>query len=101
MRESSTYQMILNEGREEGLARGRDIGRSEGRQEGRQEGRNEGRQEGLIQGEQSALLILLQEKFGAMPPDIELRIRATTDPIQLQNAVKQVLYIASPGDLQL
>jgi hypothetical protein len=50
MRESSTYQAILREGREEGLREGRKEGREEGRVEGREEGRVEGREKGRVEG---------------------------------------------------
>ena len=50
MRESTTYQAILNEGLEMGLEKGRSEGRMEGRSEGRMEGRMEGRLEGRSEG---------------------------------------------------
>ena len=81
IRESSTYQAILDEGREEGL--------------------REGRNEAIIQGEQVAIITFLQERFGAVPPEVETRVRATTDPTRLQAAIRQVLQIDAPGDLQL
>ena len=89
MRESSTYQLILEEGIEVGFQRGHN------------EGRNEGQKMGVVQGEQQALLAFLEERFGNVPPEVKSRILATTDPSRLQNAVRQVLRIQSPGDLQL
>ena len=89
MRESSTYQLILEEGIEVGFQRGHN------------EGRNEGQKMGVVQGEQQALLAFLDERFGNVPAEVKSRILATTDPSRLQNAVRQVLRIQSPGDLQL
>jgi hypothetical protein len=77
MRESSTYQAILQEGRVEGLARGR------------------------VEAQQDNLLDLLREKFGVVPPEIEARVRATTDPERLRTALLQVLKINSPAELPL
>lgn len=77
MRESSTYQAILEEGREEG------------------------RDEGRIQTRQEDLFTLLQERFGAVPPEVEARIRATTDPVRLHAAVRQVLRINAPDEIPL
>jgi hypothetical protein len=72
MRESSTYQAILDEGRaEERVAR------------------------------QEDLIAVLREKFGTVPPEIEAKIRTTTDTDKLRNAFRQVLHIATPTDLPL
>lgn len=73
MRESATYQAILEEGRDEGLLLAR----------------------------REDLLALLQERFGAVPPDGEAKVRATTDEAKLQAALRRVLHIAAPGDLPL
>src|SRR5262245_57351783 len=61
MRESTTYQAILREGRQEG----RQEGWQEGRQEGWQEGRQEGVIEGRIAGERRILLRQGTKRFGA------------------------------------
>ena len=50
MRESTTYQWILKEGREEGIKQGLQEGRQEGRQEGLQAGIQEGLQAGIQRG---------------------------------------------------
>jgi hypothetical protein len=73
MRESSTYQLILEEGREEGAVRNG----------------------------QANLLALIEERFGAVPPEVEARVRAVTDPARLQAALRQVLRVAAPADLPL
>jgi hypothetical protein len=77
MRESSTYQAILEEGRVEGEVRGE------------------------IRTRQEDLLTLLQERFGVVPPEVEARIRAATDPVRLRAALRQVLQITAPDQLSL
>jgi predicted transposase YdaD len=93
MKESSTYQAILDEGRDEG--------RNEGLARGRIEGRTEGRIEGLISARQEDVLALLQERFGTVPPEVEARVRATTDESVLQTALRRVLHITAPDQLPL
>jgi predicted transposase YdaD len=61
---------------ERGREAGRREGREEGREEGRQEGREQGREEGLRLGRASALLELLQAKFGEVPPEVVDRVRS-------------------------
>jgi hypothetical protein len=73
MKESSTYQAILEEGR---------AGEA-------------------VAARQETLLALLQERFGAVPPDVEAKVRATTDVAKLQTALRRVLHIAAPGELPL
>ena len=73
MRESSTFQAILEEGREEGLLAAR----------------------------QEDVLALLQERFGTVPPEVEARVRATTDLAKLQTALRRVIHIATPAELPL
>ncbi len=77
MRESSTYQAILREGRVEG------------------------RVEGIISTRQDDLLDLLRERFGVVPPEVEARVRAVTDPERLRTALRQVLKINSPAEIPL
>lgn len=73
MRESSTYQAILEEGRDKGSVAAR----------------------------QEDVLALLQERFGTVPPEVEAKVRATTDVAKLQTALRRVLHIAAPGELPL
>jgi hypothetical protein len=77
MRESSTYQAILEERREEGLTKG------------------------MVLGRQEALLAVLHERFPVVPPEVEARIRASTDLDRLQAAIRQALHINSPAELSL
>ena len=76
MRESSTYQMILREGREEG----RIIGHNEGRSEGRSEGREEGR----IVEARANLLLLGVRRFGALSGAQRERIETETSLPRLE-----------------
>jgi predicted transposase YdaD len=77
MRESSTYQAILREGRDEGRA------------------------EEAVTARQEDLLALLQERFGPVPPEVEAKVRATMDVTKLQAALRRVLHIAGPDELPL
>lgn len=76
MRESTTYLSILEEGRIEGRA--------------------EGRAAGIATGEQNALLALIRARFGAVPPAVEAKVRATTDPAALEAAVGRAVQVAAP-----
>ncbi len=71
MRESTTYQWILKEGREEGIKQGIQEGRQEGLKEGLQKGIQEGLQEGLQEGRvtEARRLLLRQgvKRFGNPP----------------------------------
>ncbi|MFN0073771.1 MAG: hypothetical protein ACKVVP_20005, partial [Chloroflexota bacterium] len=68
MRESSTYQFILDEGRAEGRAEGEERGRAEGEERGRAEGEARGR---AVEA-RSLLLLMGTTKFGA--PDAATRV---------------------------
>lgn len=73
MRESSTYQAILEEGEEIGVLRAR----------------------------RDTLLEQLQERFGAVSPELEAKVRATTDVTKLQAALRQIVRISTPDELTL
>jgi predicted transposase YdaD len=77
MRESSGYQAILKEGREEG------------------------REESVLKGLQLSVITLLESRFGSIPAEIESQIRQCTDAERLRKAVQQVLTIAKPNELVL
>jgi hypothetical protein len=81
MKESSTYQAILDEGRDEGRA--------------------EGLTSGVLAARREDVLALLHERFGAVPPDVEARVRAATDPVALQAALRRVLHLSAPDELVL
>jgi hypothetical protein len=50
---------------------------------------------------QTHLRDLLQDRFGTVPESLAQRIEATTDPERLRAAVRQVLQIKTPDELQL
>ena len=77
MKDSTTYQAILREGRQEG------------------------RQEGVVATRQEALLDILRDRFGAVPEAVEARVLATTDAAALKAAIPAALHVASPDDLTL
>jgi predicted transposase YdaD len=83
MRESTTYQAILREGREEG--------RIEGRNEGRVEGRNEGRVEGRVGEAQRMLSMLGETRFGAPDEATRGAIESIDDVERLERMTKRIL----------
>ena len=85
MKESSTYQAILEEGRVEGEIKGEIKGQAMG----------------LLKGEQNSLLIILRDRFGEVPAEIESRIRAITEAARLQHAILRAIRISTIDDLEL
>ena len=81
MRESSTYQAILEEGLEEGLELGRE--------------------EGEIASRQQDVLDLLEERSGAVPTDVAARVRGCRDAARLRTVLRQCVRIAAAADLQV
>ncbi len=81
MKESSTYQAILEEGRVEGEIKG-EI-------------------KGEINARQSMLLDILHDRFGEVPADVESRIRAVTEAARLQHAILRAIRISTIDDLEL
>lgn len=75
MRESSTYQGILREGRVEG------------------------RVEGRIEEGRDSILLVLRTRFNSVPTDVENRVRATTDPAALQAALVRAVQVSKPEEL--
>ena len=82
MKESVTYQAILQEGREEGREEGLVQGRVQGREEGREEGRSESRQ---------ILLALGTVRFGKPSPKIRRAVARIADPETLKRLAVRVL----------
>jgi predicted transposase YdaD len=97
MHESTTYQAILREGRDEGLK----LGRQEGLQAGRQEGLQAGRQEGQIEARQDDLIDLLQERFGVVPDELTSQIRTTRDLPRLRQAMRRALQAPTLAEFAL
>jgi predicted transposase YdaD len=83
MRESVTYQDILEEGRIEGVA----IGEQRGVERGRAEG------------ERQMLLRLAARRFGAPPDAIRAQVEAISDLDQLEQLADRLLNAASWDDL--
>jgi predicted transposase YdaD len=83
LRESTTYQMILEEGIEKG----------------REEGREKGRAEGEIAGMRRAVLHLGTRRFGAPPPATAARLESLTDPATVQRLIDGVLTADSWDEL--
>jgi predicted transposase YdaD len=83
MQESTTYQAILREGRNEGLI--------EGRNEGLIEGRNEGLIEGRITGEQQLLVRQGTKKFGKPDAGTMAAIDAIRDTARLEALGDRIL----------
>ncbi len=77
MKESVTYQAILREGRSEGLA------------------------SGTIAARQSALIDILEERFGVVPPELAETIRASSDAAKLQAAIRRAVRVPSLDEFQL
>ena len=73
MQESSTYQAILEEGEIKGELKTR----------------------------QSTLLDILRDRFGEVPAEVELRIRAVTEASRLQHAILRSIRISTIDDLEL
>ena len=97
MKESSTYQMILEEGRVEGEIKGE----IKGRVEGEIKGEIKGIEKGELKTRQSTLLDILRDRFGEVSAEVELRILAVTEVARLQHAILRAIRISTIDDLEL
>jgi predicted transposase YdaD len=95
MRESSTYQAILEEGRAEGV----EVGRAEGVEVGRAEGVEVGRAEGSLSEAQRILLILGTERFGAPSAEVQARVASESGVERLEELTRRVLTAQSWEEL--
>src|SRR5262249_40554018 len=59
------------------------------------------REEGELRTSQEMLRLLLEGRFGPLPPELAPRIAATTDRARLKAAVQQVLRLNRLNELQL
>ncbi len=82
MKESTTYQAILREGRNEGLI--------EGRNEGLIEGLNKGRDEGRIDEARRLLLLQGTRRFGEPDATITATLEAIHDINRLESLFEQI-----------
>ena len=87
MRESTTYQKILSEGRKAGRQEGMKAGRQEGRKEGRKKGRDEGR---LVEA-RNLLLRLGRRRFGEPGPEVVAAIDTERDVERLEGLSERIL----------
>jgi predicted transposase YdaD len=83
MRESSTYQKILSEGRQEGLA----------------EGRQEGHEEGVLHGEQRAVLRVGRKRLGEPDAATVAAVQAVTELERLNLMLDRVTEVESWTEL--
>ncbi|MCC2668515.1 MAG: hypothetical protein K0Q72_986 [Armatimonadetes bacterium] len=83
MRESDTYQMILEEGIERGLERGLERGREVGR----------------VEGALQALLLLGSPRLGEPDPAARERILRETDPALVEEWLRRATQVESWSDL--
>jgi predicted transposase YdaD len=81
MKESTTYQAILEEGREEG--------------------RKDGVREGLLTGRRDTLLAILRDRFPDVSDAVKARIECMDDPEGLQSTILRALHVDRIEDLTL
>ena len=99
MRESTIYQAILREGRQEGLQEGREEGLQEGRQEGLQEGLQEGRRGALVEEARRILMLLGSDRWGAASADVNARVQEIQDHLELGRLIKHISKASSWEEL--
>ncbi|OCR02705.1 hypothetical protein BCD67_05840 [Oscillatoriales cyanobacterium USR001] len=90
MRESVTYQDILEQGVQQGLQRGI--------QQGVQQGIQQGVQQGMQQGEVAILQRLISRRFGELEPQLNERIQKLAIP-QLEDLGEALLDFSNVADL--
>ena len=91
MRDSTTYQAILEEGRVEGLTKGR--------AEGRAEGRTEGLSMGRIEEARQLLLRLGRKRFGQSDATVEAAVQAINDLERLELLIERMLEVGTWQEL--
>ena len=77
MKESSSYQFILREGRQEG------------------------RQEGQLQTLRETLLDILSDRFGQVPAELVAEVAIATDPLLLKTAIRSAAKVSSLAEFHL
>jgi flagellar biosynthesis/type III secretory pathway protein FliH len=85
---------------EETLIEWRDTARKEGQREGQREGRREGRKEGQIEGKRQFLLQLLEQRFGALSPQVCRKVKVSSEK-RLEELGKGVLVAGSLAEMGL
>jgi predicted transposase YdaD len=61
----------------------------------------EGEARGFLINSRDNLRLWLEERFGSVPEELSARIEATEDLERLRNALRQVVHIQSPAELEL
>ena len=100
MRDSVTYQAILQEGRQEGEIKGRQEGEIKGRKQGEIKGRKQGEIKGRKQGLITIVLRLLTHKFGNLPPNVHTQVMRLKIA-RLESLAEAILDFESLADLDL
>ncbi|MDB9513248.1 DUF4351 domain-containing protein [Kamptonema animale CS-326] len=102
MRESVTYQAILEEGLERGVQQGLQRGVQQGLQQGVQQGLQQGLQQGIPQGKQeealSLIMRLLTRRLGAIAPDLQTQIQSLS-LTELEELAEALLDFSQLTDL--
>ena len=91
MKESVTYQAILEEGREKGFR--------EGIREGRKEGREEGLEEGRAEEARRILLVQGTKRFGTPSPKVGRTITQISDGRLIETLILRILDVESWTEL--
>jgi predicted transposase YdaD len=95
MRESTTYQAILKEGREEG----RKEAREEARKEGREEGKEMGKEMGRIDEARTLLIRIGTKRFGPPSATVQQTLSAIDDIARLEQLVERALDVETWTEL--
>jgi len=82
---------------ETGQTKGETIGKVRGKKIGKRIGKRIGKKEGLIEGEINALLIILKQQLGPIPPEVEQAIRALNNLEQI-NAILSSIFKIKDGE---
>ncbi len=103
MKESSFYQMILEEGKAEGEAKGLAMGKAEGLALGEAKGLALGKAEGVAQGEakeaRKILLLVGQHLWGKPNSNVVEAINSLSDPKQVESLIEGSLQASSWDEL--
>lgn len=95
MKESSTYQYILEEGMKEGMREGM----KEGMREGMREGMKEGLKEGRTEEARRIVLLLGTRRFGEPDPQSQSALNTITSQQQLEQMAERLLEVESWQEL--
>jgi flagellar biosynthesis/type III secretory pathway protein FliH len=73
----------------------------EWRNDARREGREEGRNAGQVEGMRLILLQLLEQRFGALPPQVRRKVKSLSSTKRLGELAKRVLVAGSLAEMGL